>query len=98
MTATFTAAGYIVQDRDGYAIHGIGKTAEAAWADTVANVDSFHDGHGEEITADEAREQFRTCPATQDLLDEVECNGGAIAWDVVDGIACTLEQARGDDE
>ena len=54
---------------------------------------TFADFAGNDITADEAREtQFSCYPATAALLAQVEAEGGAIAWGVVAGIACTIDE------
>jgi hypothetical protein len=103
----FVAAGYVVHDgnRPGggmAAIWGHGPTAEAAEADfrqvmTAAQVTIL--GPGEHVT--DRTENFthassyRTIPATAALLALVETMGGAVAWAVVDGIACTVDEAKG---
>jgi hypothetical protein len=87
--------GYIIQDNNGYAIFGIGATADAAWSMVVDCVGYFHDGRDNTISPQEAREtQFRTYPATAALLNAVDEMGGAIAWDIVDGVACTREEGE----
>lgn len=83
---TLTATGYITQDKDGYAIWATGATAEEAEAATA------------EVATDGDISGFKTYPATAALIAKVEAEGGAIAWDHVDGIACTCEEAEGDDE
>ena len=94
-----TAAGYIVQDKDGYAIAGFGATADAAWAMTCDGIGTFHDAQGDDVAHEVAREtQFLTIPATAALIAEVELRGGAISWTVVNGIACTDAEAEGDEE
>jgi len=94
---TRTAAGYIVQDRDGYAIFGMGATAEAARADALPNVGPWEDRDSNTVGADDPEfgfdAKFLVLPATQSLLDKVAAEGGAIAWDVVDRIACTRDEA-----
>lgn len=83
---------FIIQDKDGHAIFGIGATADAAWREVVDAVRYFHDRFGNTISPQEAREtQFRTYPATADLIAEVDAKGGAIAWQIVDGVACTID-------
>ncbi len=80
--------GYIVQDTDGIAIHGIGETPDEAWAETVDGIRTFFDAEGAEVGQEIARTtQFETYPATPALLAEVAERGGAIAWDVLGGIA-----------
>lgn len=92
-TTTIFAAGYIVQDNDGIAIYGYGLTADEAWAMVVDGVRHFHNRVGDDVTAEEARHtQFKTLPASANLLALVADRGGAIAWGMVGGIACTCEE------
>ena len=90
---TITAAGYIIQDLQGMAIYGAGKTVDEAWAQVVDGVRHFNNSYGDTITADEAYEtQFKTYGASQALLDRVDDCGGAISWGRVGGVACTIEE------
>lgn len=90
---TLTATGYIIQDRDGYAIFGIGETKDEAWVEVVDGVGAFHGPDGGDIPADEARDtQFVTYPATAALLAQVRDCGGQIAWGMIDGVACTADE------
>lgn len=90
-------AGYIAQDRDGYAIAGIGDTAEAARADALSNVGPWEDRDGNTVDPDHPEfgfdAKFTVLPATAALLAQVRAEGGAIGWSVVDGIACTRDEA-----
>ncbi len=90
-------AGYIAQDRDGYAIAGIGDTAEAARADALSNVGPWEDRDGNSVGADHPEfgfgAKYAIFPATAALLAKVAAEGGAIGWSVVDGIACTRDEA-----
>lgn len=87
------STGFIFQDTSDYAIFGAGSTEAEAWAQVVDGVGQFHDFAGNDTTADDAREtQFSCYPATAALLAQVEDEGGAIAWGVVDGIACTIDE------
>jgi hypothetical protein len=62
-------------------IHGIGETAEAAIADALSNC---HD-----LT------RLKTSECTAALAQQVESEGGAIAWDEgEDGFLCTTDEAR----
>lgn len=82
------ATGYVVQDIDGNAIHGIGATADEAWSEVVEAIGAFTDRHGDDIAPEVAREtQFCTYEATEALLNAVREHGGAIAWRIVDGVA-----------
>lgn len=88
-----TPTGFIFQDNSDYAIFGAGSTETEAWAQVVDGVGNFTDFAGNDITADEARDtQFSCHPATAALLAQVASEGGAIAWGVVDGIACTIDE------
>ena len=89
-----TAAGYMIQDKQGYAIHGIGATVDEAWAEVVANAGPFTNSVGDEITPDEAFEDFKVYGATAALIDKVKAEGGDIAWSVVGGVACTRQEAE----
>lgn len=72
------AAGYMIQDRDGYAIHSIGFTAEEAWRELVANAGPFFDAEGNEKDDELAREEdFRTFGATAALIQKVEEYGAS---------------------
>lgn len=83
------ASGYIIQDKQGYAIFGAAETVEEAWAQVVAEAGPFFNAYGDEKTADEAfLEDFKVYDATAELIQRVNEFGGAIAWDVVDGVAC----------
>ena len=73
-------AGYITE-QPGYAIFGTGKTAEAA----LENAKEWSDAG--------RTEGFVTYPATAALLAKVEDEGGAISFSIVDGIACTNDEA-----
>lgn len=93
------ATGYIIQDKQGYAIYGIGATVDEAWAQVVADVGPFFDAYGNEKADEEAfTEDFKVYGATAALIAQVKDYGGAIAWSVVDGIACTTEEAETVDE
>lgn len=89
MTTNIQSVGYIIQDKQGNAIFGAGATVDAAWAQVVDGVGTFFNAYGDEKSADDAyTEDFKTYGATAALLSKVEADGGAIEWDVVDGVAC----------
>ena len=79
---TINASGWMVQDRDGYAIFGVGDTEEAAWAQVA-------DGVGDEMNAAD----FMAFEASSALIQQVNECGGQIAWAVIDGVACTISEA-----
>jgi hypothetical protein len=98
------AAGYVVHDGHRLgggvaAIWGHGPTAEVAEANfrqVMATAQVTILGPGEQLT-DRAQNfthsaSYRTIPATAALLALVEAMGGAIAWRVVDGIACPVAE------
>lgn len=90
---TISPAGYIVQDRQSIAIFGAGLTVEAAWAMAADGAGPFRDAYGNELTDDDAfARYFRAYGATQELLDLVTRAGGALAWHVVGGVACTVAE------
>ena len=87
------SVGYAIQDKQGNAIYGVGLTVDEARAEVLKGAAPFFDANGNEIPNDEAYEtQFKTYGATRALMDEVESKGGAIAWGVVGGVACTREE------
>lgn len=93
MTTKTEIAGFVIQDKEGYAIYGTGATEDAAWADVVADTRVFFDKNGDHISADEARvSRYVSYPATAALIDCVRENGGAIAWAVVDGVAHAINE------
>lgn len=102
MTATITAASFIAQDVGGYAIAAIGSTAEETRAEVIRNCGPWEDRDGNTVGADHpdfgVDAKFVIYPATAALIAQVESGGGAIAWGVVDGIACTRDEEFGDDE
>jgi len=87
------AAGWIVTDAEGIAIYGAAKSGEDAWAQVVDQCSPFFNSFGEVISEAQAKDtKFLFFKATQELLDEVEHRGGAIAWSEVDDIACTEQE------
>ena len=93
VTEMIEAAGYMIQDKQGNAIYGIGRTVDEAWAMVVDGVGTFFNANGDDIPADEARgTQFKTCGATTALMAQVKAEGGAISWGVIDGIGCTVAE------
>lgn len=89
------ATGYIIQDRQGNAIFGYGATVDEAWAMVKEGADPFMDAYGNEKSDDRAFvEDFKTYGATDALIEKVKTEGGAIAWDVVGGVACTREEGE----
>lgn len=94
MTKTITAAGYIIQDKQGNAIFGIGETVDEAWAQVVREAGPFFDAYGNEKDDERAfTEDFKAYGATAALIEKVKDWGGAITWDVVDGVACLPEES-----
>ncbi|WP_304615821.1 hypothetical protein [Paracoccus sp. (in: a-proteobacteria)] len=86
--ANYSAAGYMIQDIQGTAIYGVGATVDEAWQQVAALAGPFFDAYGELISDDQAYDtQFRAYGATADLIKEVQSCGGAIKWDVTQGIA-----------
>lgn len=82
------------------AIFGIGDTEEDAISMVIAECGPFHDDEGVELSADETDEiraaverDFKTGECTAALAKQIEEEGGTIAWDFVDGIACTVAEA-----
>jgi hypothetical protein len=98
MAKKIEAAGYIIQDKQGNAIFGFGDTVVEAWAMAVDGAGPFFDAYGNE-KSDEAAftEDFKTYGATAALIDQVRSEGGAIAWGLVNGVACTVAEENGDD-
>jgi hypothetical protein len=91
-------AGYVVANNE--AIWGTGDTADAAWADALANMErgTVVVAEGEDPPEDgcpwiRARD-YRIMPATTGLLVAVEGVGGDLCWDVVRGVACLPYEAE----
>jgi len=85
---THVAAGYIIHDKQGYAIYGAGESVDQVWSQVVAEAGPFHNAYGDEKTADQAfDEDFTVYGATAELIAYVAEYGGAIKWYVTDGIA-----------
>jgi hypothetical protein len=96
MTTKPQAAGYIIQDKQGIAIHGFGETVGEAWAMVVDGAGPFFDAHGNEKADEQAyTEDFKTYGATAALIEQVRTEGGAIAWGLVAGVACTTDEEEG---
>lgn len=77
---TIKSAGFVAV-QEGYAIFGTGSTS----AEALENAKEWADDAG----------ALKTYPATQQLIDCVEKNGGQIVWGYVDGIACTEGEEEG---
>lgn len=93
------ASGYIIQDKQGNAIYGTGSTVVEAWAQVVAEAGPFMDAYGNEKDDERAFvEDFKAYGATAALIAKVKTEGGAIAWDVVRGIACVPGEADDADD
>lgn len=88
--------GYIITDNEN-TIHGSGNTVDAAWEDAeytfgcagVALLDDDADVDAE-LGNWTYRSGLRVLPATSALLDEIERDGGLVAWRLVDGVATEL--------
>lgn len=100
-TTSTTPFGYIVSDNENV-IHGSGTTVDLAWADAESNFRSagitlLDDGDDstEQQGAWTRRSGLRVHPASQSLLAQVEAEGGAKPWRLVDGLAVTLHAANG---
>lgn len=78
MTTPIKAAGFIAI-QEGYAIFGTGETKEQALNNAVEWVD---DGDVSDL---------KVIPATQELIDLVNEEGGQVAYDTVGGVATILE-------
>lgn len=88
---------FIAQDEYGIAIMSIGDTEEEALAIAIENAGPLFDADGNDLTNEQAAEKFCVYPATDALIAKVEAEGGAIVWDIVDGVACTIEEEGADD-
>ena len=96
---TIIAAGYVVYNAE--AIWGTGATADEAWEDFrsemgragISVLTADQDG-GEQLGSWTREKDYTIRPATDGLLAEVEARGGGdVAWDVVSGVACTIQEA-----
>ena len=98
---TLKTAGFVIAGPN--AIMAIGPTLEAAIAkfnDDIGDFQFTTEDGGIEYRAftedDLGRPQdgkHYALPATAALLAQVEDVGGAISWEVVDGVACTCDEA-----
>ena len=79
MTKPIIAAGWIVSDDE--QIWGLAETKAAVQAIM------------KEVNGMEVSEELTYGPATQALIDEFELHGSCAGWSVVDGVACTCEEA-----
>lgn len=92
---TIKSVGYIIQDKQGYAIYGYGDTVDEAWQMVKADADPFIDAYGNEMDDETAYTTgYKTYGATAALIEKIKTEGGAIAWDVVEGVACTIEEGE----
>ena len=93
-TTNLTPAGYVITD--GYMIHGTGKTRDEAMSDARQWME--RDENDADPLADMIDGVSRTlgrvyiAPATAALIDEVQNNGGTIAWYDWDGLCCTCDE------
>jgi len=95
MSSELKAAGYMIQDKQGIVIYGIGESVDEAWAEVVDGVGTFFDNFGNDIPADDTFEaQFEIYAATRALMDRARMEGGSICWGVIGGVACTVEEAE----
>ena len=95
MDANINSVGYIIQDNMGNAIFGFGATVDDAWAMVVDGAGPFFDADGDEKSEETAfDEDFQAYGATADLMAKVQADGGAIKWDVIGGVACTLAESE----
>ena len=89
---------YIITDDT--LIHGMGETADEAWADgrqtlEYAQIELLDDDadtdtcHGSWMR----ESSLRCLPATRGLVTAVAEIGGAIAWRSIDGVAMTVAEA-----
>ena len=88
---------FIAQDEYGIAIMSIGETEEEALAIAIKDAGPLFDADGNYLTDEDAKKKFIVYPATDALIAQVEAEGGAIAWRIVDGVACTVDEERADD-
>ena len=104
MTFSINAAGYIVHDNE--VIWGTGATADAAWEDFRTNMRAA--GVVILAAGQDSGEYFESwtrlgswtlesdhtiSQATASLLADVEARGGAISWETIAGVACTVQEA-----
>lgn len=78
---------YIATDADSIAIQGIGASEDEARREALREAGPLFDRDGNQLPEDEALATFRVYEATPALVAKVRDHGGAIAWDVADGVA-----------
>jgi len=98
MSDTIQAAGFIVHDNE--LIHGVGATADEAWADMKQTMDAANISLLEDDADSEAElgswtlaSDMKLRAASADLLRDVVDRGGNCGWYVVGGVACTRDEA-----
>jgi hypothetical protein len=92
------AAGYMIQDRQGNAIYGVGKTVDEAWEMAVDGAGPFFGPDGETVDNDWAySNEFKTYGATAALIEQVMQSGGDCSWHIVSGVACTDAEGEAND-
>lgn len=84
--------GYMIQDKQGYAIYAVGMTVSEAWS-KICDIGPFFDAFGNDVHESIAYEtQFKTYGATANLIAQVENEGGQIGWHIIDGVGCTIAE------
>ena len=95
-------AGYIVHDNE--VIWAVGETEQRAWDAFVAEEEragcrvvpddsELPESEAHSLGVRYVREgDFHIQAASKALLDQVEAQGGAIQWRVVNGVACTVAE------
>ena len=89
MTNAPKFAGYVAFDTQKTAIYGFGSSVDEAWASVMQNTDRPVDFDGEEVSDEKWAEGFQFSGASQALLAAINEHGGDIAWQSVNGVACT---------
>jgi hypothetical protein len=93
MTNTHTApasTGYVIYDTQKTAIYGAAATVDAAWRQVMDETDRPTNAFTDEpVSDDEWFSGFRVSGASQALIDMVNEIGGDLAWQAVNGVACT---------
>lgn len=95
-----TKAGYIVHNDE--AIYGFGDTIDTAWDNFVATMEAAStkivEADDEEFDPKNhpgnwTREtDYKIRAASSKLMAKVKAEGGAVAWQVVSGVASTMEE------
>jgi hypothetical protein len=84
------SAGYVIYDIQKTAIYGAAATVDEAWQQFMNETDRPTNAFTDEpVSDDEWFAGFSVSGASQALIDLINEIGGDLAWQSVNGVACT---------